>query len=340
MRFLNVRNHTVDVIRGIAMLMVVLQHTIARCCIDYSDTFLFNAIWSLQMPLFFMVSGYVTKYSKAVGSLNELLGLIKRRACAYLIPWVVWSFLIRGFIFEYKQFESISYLLWHMDAGYWFLFSLLCIVIIDSCSEFFAAKLKTTNVTSKIVIQIGFVVIGAAILLLCGYLYGFDFLAIKLTIFYLPLYMAGSLWGKFQDYVLQRVRFPIFKNIIGGISVLTWIYFIRRIELFGVEMSVSLLMIRYVTSICGCISLICLLDFSHKFMQPFAKAGLYSLQIYLIHYLFLGPLAIDATEKLNLLTLPGFTVVAVNYLLTIGLVILSISFIRNNSYLNKLLFWK
>lgn len=114
----------------------------------------------------------------------------------------------------------------------------------------------------------------------------------------------------------------------------------RRIVLFGVEMSASLLIIRYLTSICGCLSLICLVNFSHRYLLPFAKAGLYSLQIYLVHYLFLAPLTIGASEKLNLLTLSGFTVVSVNYLLTIGLVILSINLIKNNSYLNKLLFWK
>lgn len=334
------RNNTVDIIRGTAMLMVVLQHTIARCCADYSSTFLFNAIWSLQMPLFFMVSGYVTRYSKTVVSFGDLFGLIKRRTCAYLIPWLVWSFIIRGFIFEYKQFESISYLLWHMDTGYWFLFSLWSIVIIDSLSEFFASKLNTTSVTARIVVQTVFVIIGAAVLLLFGYFWGFDFLAIKLTLFYLPLYIAGSIWGKIQDYASRKIRFQIFKNIIGGISILIWIYLIRRIVLFGVEMSASLLIIRYLTSICGCLSLICLVDFSHRYLLPFAKAGLYSLQIYLVHYLFLAPLTIGASEKLNLLTLSGFTVVTVNYLLTIGLVILSINLIKNNSYLNKLLFWK
>lgn len=32
------RNDTVDIIRGFAMLMVVLQHTIAGCTADFGDT--------------------------------------------------------------------------------------------------------------------------------------------------------------------------------------------------------------------------------------------------------------------------------------------------------------
>ena len=58
------RNQSVDILRGIAMLFVVLQHTISVCTVNFEDTFLYNMIWSLQMPLFFIISGYVTRYSR------------------------------------------------------------------------------------------------------------------------------------------------------------------------------------------------------------------------------------------------------------------------------------
>ena len=83
-----------------------------------------------------------------------------------------------------------------MDAGYWFLFSLWSIVIIDSFSEFLASKLNTGTVTARIVVQTALVMIGASVLSLCGYFCGFDFLAIKLTLFYLPLYIAGEYLGQ------------------------------------------------------------------------------------------------------------------------------------------------
>ena len=124
---LKIRNNTVDIIRGIAMLMVVLQHTIARCCFDYSNTFLFNAIWSLQMPLFFIISGYVTRYSKKVVNSKELFGLIKRRTCAYLIPWLVWSFLYAD---SYLSINSLNhyhtfYGIWMQGIGFYFRFGVL-----------------------------------------------------------------------------------------------------------------------------------------------------------------------------------------------------------------------
>lgn len=56
------RNQFVDIMRGIAMLLVVLGHTMTGCSVDSQKSFLFNIIWSLQMPLFILISGYVTKY--------------------------------------------------------------------------------------------------------------------------------------------------------------------------------------------------------------------------------------------------------------------------------------
>lgn len=43
------RNQFVDIMRGIAMLLVVLGHTMAGCTVDSQKSFPFNIIWSLQM---------------------------------------------------------------------------------------------------------------------------------------------------------------------------------------------------------------------------------------------------------------------------------------------------
>lgn len=46
------RDQFVDIMRGIAMLLVVLQHTMSGCTVGAENTFVFNIAWSLQMPLF------------------------------------------------------------------------------------------------------------------------------------------------------------------------------------------------------------------------------------------------------------------------------------------------
>lgn len=55
------RDLSADYLRAIAMLLVVMGHTIANSNLtDYENSLLFKIIWALQMPLFMVVSGYVT----------------------------------------------------------------------------------------------------------------------------------------------------------------------------------------------------------------------------------------------------------------------------------------
>ena len=77
------RNQFVDIMRGIAMLLVVLQHTMSGCTVGAENTFVFNIAWSLQMPLFILISGYVTKYSRPISDGKGLWKYVKRRTVAY-----------------------------------------------------------------------------------------------------------------------------------------------------------------------------------------------------------------------------------------------------------------
>ena len=86
---MNNRNITIDVVRGFAMLLVVLGHTISGTVKEYSNSLLFQAIWTLQMPLFIVISGYVTRYSRPLVNSCGLWQYIKRRTLAYLLPWGV-----------------------------------------------------------------------------------------------------------------------------------------------------------------------------------------------------------------------------------------------------------
>ena len=113
------RNQFVDIMRGIAMLLVVLGHTMTGCTVDSQKSFLFNIIWSLQMPLFILISGYVTKYSRPISDGKGLWKYVKRRTVSYMQPWVVWSFLVRGIIFGQDGFLNVKHLLWNRTG--WFL---------------------------------------------------------------------------------------------------------------------------------------------------------------------------------------------------------------------------
>ena len=115
------RNSHVDIIRGIAILLVVLGHTMTGCTLNSQDSFLFNIVWSLQMPLFILISGYVTRYSKKISSGGMLWSYVKRRTMAYLLPWTVWTFLVRGILLGRVEYFNFKTVFWNMDLVYWFL---------------------------------------------------------------------------------------------------------------------------------------------------------------------------------------------------------------------------
>lgn len=178
------RNATVDYIRGIAILLVIIGHTVSNNGIaDYSGSGLYRVVFALQMPLFMLVSGYVTVYSKPIESAGILGSFIGRRSLGYLLPWTVWT-IFRGFAFGGWAIGNIKSkllsLLWNMDSGYWFLFSLWTICIVWGISSFFANKL-TAKKFLRVVFCTVFSMLFAMLLLLVGIKAGITFFKYKIN---------------------------------------------------------------------------------------------------------------------------------------------------------------
>lgn len=250
------RNNTVDAIRGLAMLMVVLQHTIAGSTIGFEHNFFFNLIWSVQMPLFFIISGYVTRYSKPIRELHSLLKFFKKRTYAYIIPWIVWSFLIRGLLLEQTSFFDLKYLLWHMDSGYWFLVSLWTIVILFGVSDYFSSKIGKRGILEQVIYHGVFMFVGMCALLGLGFFMEIDFLSIKLTLYYIPLYFLGYLFGQYQDKLSAQSNYSKYKPFIVAVAMTVWVAILVRLDIFGAYLTPLTLGLRYMAAICGSIVVI------------------------------------------------------------------------------------
>ena len=61
------RNKQVDIIRGVAILLVVLEHALGT-----SDNFFANIILSFHMPVFFILSGYLA-HEKITGNFGAAI---------------------------------------------------------------------------------------------------------------------------------------------------------------------------------------------------------------------------------------------------------------------------
>lgn len=254
------RNQTVDIIRGIAMLLVVLGHTISGTCIGYENTFLFKVIWTLQMPMFFIISGYVTRYSKPISSSRLLLKYLRKRTFAYIIPWIVWSFVVRGFILGQSSFFNLRHLLWHMDDGYWFLVSLWTIVTVYGFSDWLTVKCHPRTIFRSIIFHFVFALIGMIFIGGIGMCLGISFLSIKLSLYYLPLFMIGYLYGQLQDLIMKWEISHSAVSVTYAISFALWLFLIKRVNFYNVEPTVELIILRYLASAFGCVAIMGLIS--------------------------------------------------------------------------------
>lgn len=284
------RNISIDLIRGFAMLLVVLGHTISGITANFEDSFIFQIIWTLQMPLFILISGYVTRYSKPITSTSLLIKHLKKRSISYLLPWVIWTFIIRGLILNQTNFFNLKYLFWNMDTGYWFLITIWTISIIYGCSDYLSTKFKAENVRMKIFLHFLCFVIGMIILVLIGLLTGYDFLCLKLTLYYMPFYFLGYIFGQLQDIIHSNKFMIKIQDTIVIASLIVWTYFILRYNFYNSETAITDILMRFTVSLCGCIAIMGLMSkiSVSGIGRLFQWGGIYSLEIYLGHGIFLN----------------------------------------------------
>lgn len=333
-----VRNEKVDIIRGLAMLMVVFQHTIIGSSVGFEDSLLYGVIWSLQMPLFFIISGYVTRYSRKIYMSSELWAFVKKRSLAYLLPWLVWTIVIRGIIFGQELFLNLRYLLWHMDSGYWFLVSLWCIVILFSFTDFIVNRLNVKSVAWIIALHVLGMFIGMGLFGGIGLMAGMDFLDIKLTIFYIPLFTGGYLYGQLQERISTIKYSKTVMPTIYSLCLGAWLWILLHMRFFAVEMIPSVLAMRYVASTLGSIFVISCIPGRYRLEKFLGIAGVYSLEIYLTHYLFLNLLSCSQTPLFA--SAQGVLMIMLNYTITLILTSLVIIITKRNPVLSKALYFK
>lgn len=333
------RNHVVDIIRGIAMLLVVLGHTMSRTVSEYSDSLIYQAIWTLQMPLFVIISGYVTRYSTPLTSGRDYMMFVKKRTLAYLLPWCVWTFIVRGLILDQPRFLDIKYLLWHMDSGYWFLITIWTISMVYGVSDLLS-NLWFNNKRNNTLPHLLFCGVGFVGLFVVGCFVGLGFFAIKLTLYYIPFFLLGYLYGTLQDRLMSKEKANSIINVVVAVSLGIWLAAISRFDFFAGEDGIMMIVRRFIVSLSGCVAIIGLVsaacyDRENKY---FNWAGVHSLEIYLTHYLFLS-LAPSLNQPI-LSSMGGLFSVLVNFLLTMLLVVAIVMLVQSNRLLNFFLYAK
>lgn len=344
------RNSFVDVIRGVAMLLVVLGHTMTGCTIGSHDSLLYNVIWSLQMPLFILVSGYVTRYSRGCYNRQSFLRFVWRRSWAYLLPLIVWTFAVRGFICGQSCYLNPKWVVFNMDSGYWFLFTIWTISMYFGIAEYIAKRLAHSNHREVILTSIIFIIEGGALLVI-GKFMGWNFLCIKLTLYYMSFYWLGYIYGKYRDVLVTYKHGETIKLVAIAVCFVIWLYFISNIYLFNLPDNGISVIIRVICSLTGCIAVCGLCKSLYEEVQKsdkhhiinggggyFLWAGVHSLEIYLGQYLVLNILKMQ--ELPMFMSIQGLSLTAANFLLTMALLHVIILLTNQNKYLRFVLYGK
>jgi peptidoglycan/LPS O-acetylase OafA/YrhL len=235
----------------------------------------------------------------------------------------VWTFGIRGFLFGEHDFFNISNLLWHMDNGYWFLISLWTITCLFTLAQWLSVFLCNNDLSGKrIVITTAFYLIFMGALAGIGLLMGLSFFCIKLTLYYMPFFYAGYLFGQYQDRLLGMRHAKKWLDAVVSICVFVWLFLLKRYNLFNMSESVGGIFIRITASITGCIAICGFTsirnkngNISQKFGGGVRWMGVHSLQIYLLHYLLLNMLKPEILPFVT--TVQGASLVAINWTITI-----------------------
>lgn len=291
-----------------AAVVVVLGHVFALYA-DFENSLLYTIIFSFQIPLFMLVSGFAVVYSKPVQDAAGLLEHLKKRVIALLLPWFIWSaFVYFVFFGSVDIFAYVQATAYRMEYAFWFLLSLFFIDLFFAMSSYLASLLNPKKEWLKKAYIIAGCVIATLLLLIIGSQVGITFLGIKYTAYYIPYYVLGWLAGSF----VESKYFPPFRkyflNIFLLVMLVVYVVLILNFNVYTMQDTLVNIVIRMCVSGCGCMLM---LGMAYK-LDETAEARLekvfrlpakYSLELYLVQYFVLHFLS---TESYSVLTVTGF----------------------------------
>lgn len=341
------RNLIADAVRGLAIILVMTGHAISNNGTGYEEIILYKIIWSLQMPLFMIISGYVTKYSKAIIDKNTYSKYIKNKCISYLLPWFVWTIIVRGILLKSGEASSglisyIRYIMWHMDTGYWFFFSLWTICIAFGTASFVANK--CTRIKNKqIILTVLFTSILAGILVMIGLIADFEFLGIKYSLYYLPFFLSGYLYGCISGELVQQKWIENIKQAAFLPAITIFVYIIINYNTYLAPDTPIYILIRILASLAGCVVVFLVVSdvmvrFSGNLKKLLVLVGQHSLELYVIHY-FCHPI-VHTVFKSQLLSVDGMTIFLMNFVLMVFFAVIISYVLSANKWSRLILFGK
>lgn len=265
------RIYELDYIRGIAMLMVVMGHVLLFS-LKIEHTALIGIIGICEMPLFFVVSGYLT-HKEREENFKRMLSRLLIRSRTLLEPLVVWS-IVRNICDG-----TVSYSLSDIyRGGYWFFLALWWCDVLNMFSAYLSKKFRLGMLGDALLYGFVYAVI------LLGRIKNIDLggvLPVQSVQYYFPFFVMGLLMRKYQflnGMVLNKYSYAV------GMLLLIIGWYFSFIESFVIWFVAALGAVVVVWMACREI------NSDLKVARILSIVGMNTLPIYAIHYLFIGVL--------------------------------------------------
>ncbi|MDE6309316.1 MAG: acyltransferase [Muribaculaceae bacterium] len=311
-----------DVIKGIAIFMVVMGHVLTMCIRDIDQALCFKLIGQTHMPLFFFIAGFFTYRATSDGT-PFALPRLSQRFLQLIIPMVVvgtlWFLYFPHSGLQSPLSDNLQIALSdEYKQGYWFPLVLFEITVIYTilapvirCGRTFAGEAVICLIISAIVAVITFSLLSID---------ARNYSSMGLSATFLPVYLAGVLAGKHRNG-FQRLHSAQWATtaaiLLGGYMVYIRMYYWEFEFMASPYWTMAVTVIWHL-----CLAIVAFAVItpwtdrasqSNTMISTWSLLGRESLGIYLLHYFLLFPMPFmqEPLRAMGLGFVPTFTVAAV-----------------------------
>jgi fucose 4-O-acetylase-like acetyltransferase len=130
----------IDLLKGIAILLVVVGHFIQYNTYSAQSNFIYKTIYSFHMELFMFLSGYIAFKTTNIINLDDGLKFLKKKAVSLLLPYITWGIFYNvlhspSYPLDFKNI-LVKIFIHPGDGTLWFLWFLFFLMFFYVCFVF------------------------------------------------------------------------------------------------------------------------------------------------------------------------------------------------------------
>ncbi len=272
------RNLTLDVYKGVLIVLVVIRHTLQFSVSDEGGM-ITNFIWAVQMPGFMLVAGYFAARRmdgwSATG--KRILLSAQHYALPFFSCFILIDCLCRGG-YGRNPITAVTTLLTHVDCGLWFLWVVFVLSIVTTL-----ANLTLTSGKGRILKTATVLITCFGLLAGLGFCFGIKFLGIKFILYYTVFYGFGWLLRWTEDW--WKPWWAKVSNIAVAVALIIFLAIVFNYDLYHAPDNLTGIGLRCIAGFTGNLVLLwCCSKYEDKLAgMKLGWIGLYTLEIYASH---------------------------------------------------------